>query len=375
MTAAYMPISRRQQPIEKASADDLKAQIERLAARVEPELQRAILSYLQTVQDSISLEELAAALEKGAIDNVLALLAKVDTGAAQSAIMDAVQNAVWGGAAMEAATINGAVRGTTFIFDKLNPRLIDWLKGYTFNLIRLADNGTKEAIIDAIRNKMVAGMTAGTGPISVAREVREVIGLTDRQQKAVANFRKELETFHTKRSADGYGLGSKIDRVNGRQVYRPDEDGTPKDGIDLRRLRDFGKDGQLIRAMQTGKPLTPAQIDKMVAAYARKYLKYRSETIARTEALRATNFGVQDAWRQAIESGKAVESLVRRQWIIAHDERTCAVCGAVPGMNPARGVKFDQPFATPKGPVTLPPLHPDCRCSVFIRQWEPEQLA
>jgi hypothetical protein len=29
-------------------------------------------------------------------------------------------------------------------------------------------------------------------------------------------------------------------------------------------------------------------------------------------------------------------------------------------MNPKRGVKFDQPFATGKGPVMLPPLHPNC---------------
>ena len=112
----------------------------------------------------------------------------------------------------------------------------------------------------------------------------------------------------------------------------------------------------------------------MVAAYERKYLRYRSQTIARTEALRATNFGVQDAWRQAIATGKATESLVRRQWVVAKDERLCEVCAPIPKLNGKRGVPFGQPFATPKGPVMMPPLHPGCRCSLYLKQYEPEQL-
>ena len=124
-----------------------------------------------------------------------------------------------------------------------------------------------------------------------------------------------------------------------------------------------------------GGPFTPAQLDKMVAASARKYRQFRSQTIARTEALRATNFGVQDAWRQLIEAGGAPEALVRRQWVVAKDERLCDVCAPVPGLNPKRGVPFAQPFATPVGPLMMPPAHPNCRCTVFIRRFEPEQLS
>jgi hypothetical protein len=202
-----------------------------------------------------------------------------------------------------------------------------------------------------------------------------VIGLTDRQAQAVKNFRKELETFHLRRSAGGYNLGGKISRApGGAQVYALDEDGQLKDGILERRLRDFRFDGQLQRAMQQGKPLTPAQIDKMVEAYARKYLKYRSETIARTEALRTTNFGVQDAWRQAIASGTVPEENIRRQWVLSRDERLCSLCAPVPRMNPKLGVAFGQPFATPKGAQMLPPLHPNCRCTIWVQPFEPAQL-
>ncbi|CAB5220342.1 Phage head morphogenesis domain containing protein [uncultured Caudovirales phage] len=357
--------------VTKAGKDDLLTEIERLAKKIEPVLADAIMSYLQGMKDSIDLQALADALASGDVGKVIGLLAGADLNAAKAQVADSIQAAVWGGGAIAALGINQGVSGIHFAFDKLNPRLVTWLQTYSLNLIRQINDDTKEAI----RDKLISGMTSGASPIAVAREVKGAIGLTTRQAQAVKNYRKELETFHLKTSAGGYGLGNKIDRVNGRQVFKPDDDGTPMDGIDVRRLRDFRYDGQLANAIKTGKPLKPEQIDKMVAAYERKYLRHRSETIARTEALRTTNFGVQDAWRQAIEGGKANESLVRRQWIVAKDERLCEVCAPVPGLNPKRGVKFDQPFATPKGPVMLPPVHPNCRCTVFLRQWEPEQLA
>lgn len=356
--------------VAKATDKELLTQIEQFARKIEPVLAKAIMDYLSAMQGGVNLQALADALQAGDVGKVIGLLASIDTGAAEAKAVDAVQQAVWGGAAMAAAQINTQISGAHFVFDKLNPRLVTWLQTYSLGLIRQINDQTKEAI----REKLTTGMTAGDNPIKVARQVKGAIGLTTKQAKAVANYRKELETFHLKTKATGYGLGQKIDRVNGRQVFKPDEDGSPKDGIDLRRLRDFRYDGQLKQAMTTGKPLTPAQVDKMVAAYERKYLRFRSETIARTEAMRTVNFGVQDAWRQAIETGKADETLVRRRWVVAYDERTCEVCSPIPKMNPKRGVKFDQPFASPKGPVMLPPLHPNCRCSVFLRQYEPEQL-
>ena len=356
--------------IAKASKDELLTQIERLAKKIEPVLAQAIMAYLSDVQDGVDLQALADALQTGDVNKVIGLLAQIDTGAAKAKAADAIQAAVWGGAAIAAADINAKIGGVTFAFDKLNPRLVTFLQTYTLGLIKQIDDQTR----DAIRDRLITGMNAGANPVATARQIKGTIGLTERQAKAVANYRKELETFHLKTKATGYGLGEKIDRVNGRQVFKPDEDGSPMDGIDLRRLRDFRMDGQLKRAMTTGKPLKPEQIDKMVAAYKRKYLRHRSETIARTEAMRTTNYGVQDAWRQAIEGGKVIETQVRRQWIVARDERLCEVCAPIPKMNGKWGVKFDQPFATPKGPVMLPPIHPNCRCTTFVRQLEPEQL-
>lgn len=354
-------------PIQKARLSDIEA----LAEKLTPKLADAILKALSAQADSVDLDTIATALQHGNVADVLAALGLDEVEAVMGVVQDGITDATFAGGALAAATLNTRLQGATFAFNRLNPRLITWLQNYSLALIRQINETTREGV----RQYLVTGMNQGKSPIAMAREVKGIVGLTNRQAQAVANFRKELETFHTKRSAKAWNLGGKIDRVNNRQVFKPTEDGTPADGIDARRLRDFRFDGQLKAAIESKKPLTKAQIDKMVAGYERKYRRYRSETIARTEALRATNAGVQDAWRQAIEGGKVVEAQVRRQWIVSRDERLCEICAPIPRMNPKIGVTMGQPFATPKGPTMLPPMHPSCRCTVFIRVWEPEQLA
>lgn len=357
--SAYCTVPHRHARVAKAVS---LSEVEALAASYEPGVAKAILKALTEAADEIDLDVLADALAKGDLAKVLEMF-----GAKLGGFTDALQDVVWAGGALAAQQV--AVRGVIFHFHRLNPVLIDWLQTYTFSLIREITNSTKEAI----RAQLSAGMKAGLNPRTQARDIKTIIGLTDRQSAAVANFRKELEDFHLKRSAKGWGLGKKIDRRNKAQVFRPDEDGNPKDGIRERRLRDFRFDKTLEKAMASGKPLTQAQIDKMVAAYAAKYRKYRAETIARTESMRALNIGIQEGWRQAVMDNKVSEMLVRRYWKVAHDERTCVVCKPVPKMN-EKGVMLGQPFATPNGPVVLPPLHPDCRCHIFIRQLEPQEL-
>lgn len=344
------------EPVAKRSRAEIIGDIDALARTLEPALRIAVLAHVAIQENRATLAAILKALQAGDNALVLDLILGADSAPARQAVEDAARAALWAGAASAASQINLRLRGTTFAFDKLNPQLVQWVKSYAHNLIREIDKQTRESV----RAALLDGMHKGQNPVATARDVRQAIGLTTKQAKAVANFRAQLETFHLRTSAKGWNLGGKIDRVNGRQVFRPDADGTPLDGIDERRLRDFRFDGTLRRAMETGKPLTPAQIDKMVEAYRRKFLRFRAETIARTEALRATNQGVQEAWRQAILDGKADAGLVRRQWVVAKDERLCPTCSPVPGMNPERGVLMDEPFKTPDGPVMLPPVHPNC---------------
>lgn len=356
----FVTIPRRREAVDKAKTT--LDEVEALAASYEPGIAKAILTALEKQGDDIDLDMLAEALATGNLQAVLDMLAGTLGGVA-----DALQDVVWAGGAYAAAAV--PVRGTVFHFNRLNPVLVDWLQSYTFGLIREVDKGTTEAI----RDQLLQGMRSGKGPRQQAKEIKQVVGLTQRQANAVANFRKELETFHMRSSAAGWNLGAKIDRRNQAQVFRPDAQGKPKDKILERRLRDFRYDGQLARSMNEGKALTPAQVDKMVGAYARKYRKYRAETIARTESMRALNMGIQEGWRQAVMEGKVEEHLIRRFWKVARDERLCELCAPIPGYN-KKGVALGQPFTTPSGPRTLPPVHPSCRCHIFIRRMEPEEL-
>ena len=344
------------------SRGTLHIEIMALAAEMEPKVAAAVLKALDGLQSRVTLKALKEALETG---NVAAALSLMD---AESFVADfapaktSIEDAAFAGGALAAGSSIVRLTGAAFVFERLNPRLIDWLTEYNLGLIQQISENTREGVRDAL----LEGMNSGSGAAATARKVRPLVGLTKHQAGAVSRYRKELETFHERQSAKGWNLGGKISRRNGRQVYAIDDKGNPVDLINERRLRDFRYDGITRRAMETGKPIPQAKIDQMVEAYARKYRKHRSEMIARTETLRATNVGVQDAWRQAIEGGKVDEAAVVREWIVGRDERLCQTCAPIPSLN-KKGVAMGTPFATPKGPMLLPPAHPACRCTIFIR--------
>lgn len=368
---AYAKPPPRRVAIRKAGDASLR-EVERLAAKAEPSIAAAVLQALQAQADSLDLDALAAALESGDQGAVMQIVEAALAAHPLAAAAPALQDAAFASGAAAAVSINAAPRLTAveFRFNRLNPTLVRWLQTYELDLVRELDTNTRAGV----RKALVAGMQAGRNPRAQAKEIKTILGLTERQSQAVLNYRAELERFHLRRGAKGMKLGGKIDRVNGHQVFRPDEDGKPKDQVLDRRLRDFRYDGQLQRAMDSGKPLTEQQVDKMVEAYARKYRKHRAETVARTEAFRATQMGIEDSWTQAVRSGSVDEKLVRRFWIVTRDERTCELCSPIPGLNP-KGVELRKPFQTPKGPQMRSPLHPACRCPIFIRVMEPSQLS
>jgi HK97 family phage portal protein len=100
---------------------------------------------------------------------------------------------------------------------------------------------------------------------------------------------------------------------------------------------------------------------------------YRSALIARTETLRATNFATEEAYKQS-------EVVEAKEWLTAHDERTCPWClpldGKVISLGAAYFEKGDEVSGTNDNgktvrlPINLadvsaPPLHPQCRCTLI----------
>lgn len=355
--------------VDVAKAKATLSDVEQLAESLEPPLARAIRDMLRAHLDAVSLDDLAEALKAGDTARALDLVGKVDPVRA-AAVRTELENAVWAGGALAAS--GPEFRELRFAFNRLNPALIQWLEGYSLNLIREVDRGTTEAV----RRVLVEGMREGRNPIDQARRVKEAVGLTERQAQAVRAYRKELETFHLKRSAKRWGLGNERSRLSGVEVMPKDAKGKPLDGIEARRLRDQRFDATLKRAIESRKPIAPDKIDAMVARYQQRYLQHRARTIARSESIRAVNAGAHEAWRQAIEDRTVEGARVRKFWRLARDERTCERCLAIEAAVPKRGIPFDAAFENPKGlgPIMLPPEHPNCRCSAVFRLFEASQL-
>lgn len=379
--------------IEKAddkNSEKVWAKIDLLAARYEPLLARAINEALKSMRDQLDGDALLAALENNDIGTALGMLRIDNADVLMTAARDVLRDATVAAGRYETGTpefqaalaataaANISYAPTTFApvlaefrFDGLNPNTVEFMRRYELNLINEISNRTREAL----RTTLLDGISAGTNPRAVARDIKTVVGLTEKQAQAVINFRRQLETFHLRRSVDAWNLGGKVSRApGGAQVSILDDKGSPVDGITERRLRDFRYDAKLKAAFESGKPLAPGQIDKMVDAYASKYRKLRAESIARTEAMRASNAGILDSWQQAAAKGSVVLELLRKSWIRARDERTCPICRPMPDLNRGDegfGIPIDQRFLTGDGDYVMSgPVHTSCRCSIFVRMIE-----
>lgn len=220
-------------------------------------------------------------------------------------------------------------------YDVTNPRAVDAMRSQSLRMVQ----GLTEEQRDTIRTVLRASVEAGENPRETARAIRSSIGLTPAQAQAVANYRRDLER----------GSAAALDRE----------------------LRDRRSDRSVERALETGKPLKPEQIDRMVDRYREGWVNYRAETIARTEATRAVHEGATDAWNQAIDNGDVRADQLVRTWHAATDSRTRDSHRRLNGQQ----VGIDEPFETDGGALLRYPGDPsapadeiiNCRCTVSVR--------
>ncbi len=96
------------------------------------------------------------------------------------------------------------------------------------------------------------------------------------------------------------------------------------------------------------------QANDMADAYARKKLRERAETIARTETINASAEGQRKLWEQARDNNKLAG--FERIWIVTSDDRLCPKCAAMKNKRAPIGGTY------PNG-SSGPTLHPRCRCA------------
>ena len=309
----------------------------------------AYIQLVNTVKEKISTKELAKAFETRNLSEVFSVLnldelfEKVGQGATLQpealSLVEALQGTFKAGAEAEVTELKSqevqkASIGVEMIFDLLNPEAIAWLTNYSFNLIRAI---SKDAKI-AIQNIILDAFQKGGHPYTQAQRIKGFIGLTATQAQAVKNFRDALES----------GNKSQLNSILNRA------------------LRDKRFDKSIINAINNATPIDQFKIDDMVKRYQERYLKYRAETIARTETIRASVAGQQNTWKQAQQQGLIKKDKSRQFWSVTKDDKLCEQCREVPKLN-KNGVALGEVFKTPIGDSSGPPLHPNCRCIVVMR--------
>jgi len=300
---------------------------EREASKYRPEMRRAILAAWEALRVDLNLSAIERLLAAGAIDVVAGLVADATGDLLGIRYTPLIRLTFSGSAQLGTTRLPGPLAGARF--DLLNPNSVRAALGLETTALRTL---TVEAA-EMVRQAAARGITAGLNPRTVARGIREALGLAPNQEAAVANFRLALENIGTSRDALGY------------------------------KLRDRRFDATLAKLRRDGGTLTPEQVDRMVGAYRQRSLAWNAETHARTAALDAQRLGAKEAWETSLRETGFDRSRVTKRWVATQDNRTR------PEHIEADGtvVQLDEQYPVDGGVMTPGEGVYNCRCIELIR--------
>lgn len=190
-------------------------------------------------------------------------------------------------------------------WDLTNPHSFKWIREHAASMVQGVTFESQEAIASVLSH----GFEQGVPVRDMARQIREVVGLNQRQAAALMNRREVL----------------------------------------------------------TSQGLSPADVDRQAGAYARRLLRERGEMIARTETIAAMAEGQRGAWKVATDQGVLPPGM-KRKWIdTTGSARTCSICSALGQHEP---VGLDEAWTVTVNGRTYspmnPPSHVNCRCSTGL---------
>lgn len=308
-------------------ATDLE-RIDALLSAQEVEVRRAFLDFVQLVQSERVMDQIIERLEArdlaGAFKIVESYISRF------SDVLPRVQQHVGDQTAVELAAILPASIDIAISFDSSNPRAAAMVRTQRLGLIR----EMKDRQLRSVQQAVNRALNEGAGAQATARAFRDAIGLTEAQEAAVMSYRRALEQ-------------------------------SSRDALD-RALRDRRFDDRVRVAIEQNRPLTERQIDLMVSRYRARALAARAETIARTEAGRATSEAREEAVEQMAAATGIARQRVIRIWNATGDERTRDWHQSMDRQR--RGI--DEPFVDglgnrlryPHDPLAPPETTINCRC-------------
>lgn len=138
--------------------------------------------------------------------------------------------------------------------------------------------------------------------------------------------------------------------------------------------RDARFDRLVMKAIREGRPVSKADVDRIVGRYKDRLLALRGEMIARTETMTSLNAAREEGIRQLIDSGKVQRSQVRKIWRATGDARTrdshAALNGAEAGIDeafvsPLTGARLMFPMDASQGAPASEII--GCRCTYELK--------
>ena len=316
-----------------------KRQILKFLDKLEGPIRAAFLSDVLNIRSRAQIAALEAAIAANDIDAVMRAVG-LRPGSMQD-VREAMRNAY-----IEAGVFTIAAdvpRRFGMTFDLNNPRAAQWIREHSSAFITRINEEQRESIRAVLNEALIAGRNPRStaldivGRISAQTGRRQggIIGLNGPQAEAARRARQQLDSLDA--------------------------------AYFQRKLRDRRFDSMVRKAIESGTPLTQANINRLVGRYEDRLLKLRGDTIGRTESLSALNEASDESLRQVVDEGLAPQEAVQRIWrhSFSKNERP----GHLAMSGESRGI--DEPFVNPVTGAVL--MHPgegsasetiNCRCLI-----------
>lgn len=277
----------------------IRQTLDKLIDLFAPRIRDAFLVSIKDITNRVILKDLIKAIENGDPERAFRTLGFSD--AAMRPMIIEIERAFEAGGVLTGEGfpkyLNTSSGRAVFRFDVRNSRAERWLRERSSSLIV----GIQQDAMVTVKNVLTENLTIGNNPRVAALDIvgridpltgyrtGGTIGLAPNQERWVAGFRNKLLTLDNS--------------------YFSNE------------LRDKRYDRTVLKAIQSGQFLPREIVEKLVMRYKDNVLRYRGESIARTESIRALNRSEFEAVLQAADTGAVNESTSKRVWDSAGDSR------------------------------------------------------
>lgn len=272
----------------------------KLLNKLESDVSDAFVRAMQELAGSVDFKAFVRYLSTGQVDRALKLLDLAPEFMSElneelrRAYIQAGEELVRSLPPLFDPTIGGTVSGR---FSAQNNRALQYLQRSAAQRVTSLSDQTRKALKEFIADPAQSNKSPRRLALDIVGRVGPggtrqggLIGLADNQKDWVSNLEADL-------------------RANPQRYFN-------------RKLRNKKYDSVVRKAIKTGKPLTEDQISRLTQAYGNKVLKYRGESVARSELMRSLSAGRREGLAQMLEKGRIKDEDITREWDASEDSDT-----------------------------------------------------